>query len=77
LSVDTRLTPRDDGDLSRLDLAASVAGIRRLRELHRDRAARGSVSETAPLDEPVQCSESRRHCGAGASTLAFDPFGNV
>ncbi|MGB4335861.1 MAG: radical SAM protein [Chromatiaceae bacterium] len=76
LSVDTRLTPRDDGDTSPLDLAPSVAGIRGVLDRQRAAAAARQPQSAAP-DEALSREGSCHHCGAGASTLAVDPIGNV
>lgn len=76
LSVDTRLTPRDDGDLSPLELAASLAGMRRVQDLQQAAAAEKTGMQ-ARVDREPGAGESCHHCGAGAATLAVDPFGNV
>jgi len=76
LSVDTRLTPRDDGDLSPLDLAASLAGMRRVQDLQQAAAAE-KTGLPARVDREPGAGESCHHCGAGTATLAVDPFGNV
>ncbi len=75
LSVDTRLTPRDDGDLSPLDLTASLAGMRSVMDLQR--AAAASQNPAATREEAITPGESCHHCGAGAATLAVDPGGQV
>ncbi len=76
LAVDTRLTPRDDGDLSPLELVASEAGMRQVLDLQRAAAAEKTGSR-ARGDREVTAGDSCHHCGAGAATLAVDPFGNV
>ena len=73
LLVDPVVTPRADGDPSPLALAASTAGVRRLGELLARRAA--AVPESA--DDGCPSPRGRRHCGAGTSTLAVDPSGDV
>jgi MoaA/NifB/PqqE/SkfB family radical SAM enzyme len=73
LSVDTRLTPRDDGDLAPLDLSPTATGIRGALDAGRSYAVR----QRPAADESQPPTESCRHCGAGAATLAVDPFGNV
>lgn len=75
LAVDTRLTPRDDGDLSPLDLTASLAGMRRVLDLQR--AAAASQTPAVARAEALTPGESCHHCGAGAATLAVDPCGQV
>lgn len=76
LSVDTRLTPRDDGDLSPLNLVASLAGMRQVLDLQRAAAAEKTGAQ-ARVARGVTAGESCHHCGAGSATLAVDPFGNV
>lgn len=76
LSVDTRLTPRDDGDLSPLELVASLAGTRQVLDLVRAATAEKTGAETR-VEREITAGESCHHCGAGAATLAVDPFGNV
>ena len=75
LGIDTRLTPRDDGDLEPLSISPSVAGIARVLELHQQRIAAGRNDPGPNDDEPAPV--TRHHCGAGASTLTVDPFGQV
>ena len=75
LSVDTRLTPRDDDDSTPLDISASVEGIRTVLRLQQTRAE--SLVKTQARPERGPEAESRHHCGAGSSTLTVDPFGNV
>jgi MoaA/NifB/PqqE/SkfB family radical SAM enzyme len=70
LTFDPDVTPRDDGDFSPLAIAATAEGRGRL-------FARGSdeaVVRQADAELPV---ESGKHCGAGSSGVAVDPFGNV
>ncbi len=80
LAIDTEVKPRDDGDRSPLEIEATESGRRAHREAFQEfEAKRGVTAE--PLD-PAELRESRtgglnKHCGAGASTLTVDPFGNV
>jgi MoaA/NifB/PqqE/SkfB family radical SAM enzyme len=70
LTFDPDVTPRDDGDVSPLSIAATPEGRRRL-------FAHGTeemVVRQADAELPV---ESEKHCGAGSSGIAVDPFGNV
>lgn len=91
LQIDPEVTPRDDGDRSPLALRASDEALARLQAI-RDRGHRevtvqreadallpashqpGSPSAGAEYDVGEA---PRRHCGAGSSTLAVDPVGNV
>ncbi|HLE68826.1 MAG TPA: radical SAM protein [Vicinamibacteria bacterium] len=71
LTVDPDVTPRDDGDLSPLDLSATPEGLRRLFSYGRtDDVVRQADAELPTVD-------SKKHCGAGSSGIAVDPFGNV
>ena len=73
LQIDPEGTPRDDGDMSPLEMSASAEGLRKLHEVHKARF--DEVAETGPA-EPA-AARSLKHCGAGSSGLAIDPFGNV
>ncbi len=82
LQVDPEVTPRDDGDREPLQVAPSREGVLRLFRLQfargraaeegkpEARVARGGDDGTVPV--PVH-----KHCGAGSSGIAIDPFGNV
>ncbi|HYX26521.1 MAG TPA: radical SAM/SPASM domain-containing protein [Thermoanaerobaculia bacterium] len=82
LQVDPEVTPRDDGDREPLQVAPSRDGVLRLFRLQteRGRAAEGiDGASPAPMrsaDEHVPVPVDK-HCGAGSSGLAVDPFGNV
>ncbi len=79
--VDPEGTSRDDGGREPLQVAASREGMLRLFRLQVERArtsaggagmevARGGDDGTVPV--PVG-----KHCGAGSSGIAVDPYGNV
>ena len=71
LTMDPDVTPRDDGDLSPLEIAATPEGRRRLFSYGRtDAVSRQGDAELPAVD-------SAKHCGAGSSGIAVDPFGNV
>jgi AdoMet-dependent heme synthase len=83
LQFDPEVTPRDDGDRSPLSLTASREGIR---DLFRLEFARGeaAAAQAGPRPSEVgrQADEAlpvptTKHCGAGSSAIAIDPFGNV
>lgn len=72
LSVSPTVTPRDDGDLGPLSIAPSDEGIRRLFRL--------LDSRIPDSEEQAACTGSpgmHKNCGAGASGIAVDPYGNV
>lgn len=82
LQLDPEVTPRDDGDTSPLDIAPSAAGIRELYRLQHERLA-AAVGEAAPAPAIGRDADRQappgggKYCGAGSSTLAVDPYGEV
>lgn len=81
LNIGAEVTPRDDGDRSPLAIAASPEGLRRLFELLQARARKAASGQTGPTsvreaDEGLPVAPDK-HCGAGSSGIAVDPFGNV
>ncbi len=79
LQVDPDVTPRDDGDREPLTVAASADGTGRLLALQAERRRRSPANEitVARQDSDLSVAAPGKHCGAGSSTLAVDPFGNV
>ncbi|WP_457665272.1 radical SAM/SPASM domain-containing protein [Thiolapillus sp.] len=71
LQFDSQVTPRDNGDPSPLELSPSKAGLRTLLK-HQHQLASQMQTETAELSH-----QTRTYCGAGTSTIAIDPVGNV
>lgn len=72
LSISPTVTPRDDGNLDPLSIAPSEEGIKNLYRLL-DRRIPDS-------EEAATCTGSpsiHKNCGAGASGIAVDPYGNV
>jgi MoaA/NifB/PqqE/SkfB family radical SAM enzyme len=77
LQFDPEVTPRDDGDRAPLAITASPEGLLRLFRAEFARgpgapAARGSREADEAAGAPVG-----KHCGAGSSGIAVDPYGNV
>ncbi len=71
LTVDPDVTPRDDGDFSPLEISATPEGLKRLFSYGKtDDIVRQGDAVLPPVD-------SSKHCGAGSSGIAVDPFGNV
>ncbi len=66
--LDPTITPKDNGDLSPLELTASLPTRRRI--------ARMEV-ETGAVTAPVSRVEGGTNCGLGRTSLAIDPEGNV
>jgi MoaA/NifB/PqqE/SkfB family radical SAM enzyme len=83
LQFDPEVTPRDDGDRAPLTITASEAGKTRLFRLQFERgaaAAREEKDEGPPPargDDALLPAAPTKHCGAGSSGIAVDPFGNV
>jgi MoaA/NifB/PqqE/SkfB family radical SAM enzyme len=71
LVIDPEVTPRDNGDRTPLEITASWQGLKRL-------YSRGGDDEIQREGdrEPIPA-DSTKHCGAGSSAVAVDPFGNV
>jgi MoaA/NifB/PqqE/SkfB family radical SAM enzyme len=85
LNIGPEVTPRDDGDRSPLAISASPEGLRRLFELRhtgaRQPGAAAGDDQAAPVvarqfDEDLPVARDK-HCGAGSSGIAVDPYGNV
>ncbi len=72
LSMSPTVTPRDDGDLGPLQIAPSDEGIKRLYRLLDSRIPDAEESEACTGSPSI-----RKNCGAGASGIAVDPYGNV
>jgi MoaA/NifB/PqqE/SkfB family radical SAM enzyme len=80
LQVDPEVTPRDDGGREPLQVAPSREGVLRLFRLQfaRGRALEGEAAEVARGgDDGTVPVPVHKHCGAGSSGIAVDPFGNV
>jgi MoaA/NifB/PqqE/SkfB family radical SAM enzyme len=84
LTVNTVVSPRDDGDRSPLALDASREGKLRFYRLADQRAAararRGEAAREergAPTDEELAAAPHGYNCGAGTGGLTIDPYGNV
>jgi AdoMet-dependent heme synthase len=81
LQVDPEVTPRDDGDRDPLAVAPSREGVLRLFRLQFERgrsAAADGPSEVARGgDDGTMPAPVHKHCGAGSSGIAIDPYGNV
>jgi MoaA/NifB/PqqE/SkfB family radical SAM enzyme len=71
LRWNTQVTPRDDGDRAPLGIAASAQAVGRL---HAFLGQRRGVDAAVNAEPPAPWG---KHCGAGASGLTVDPWGNV
>jgi MoaA/NifB/PqqE/SkfB family radical SAM enzyme len=80
MQIDPEVTPRDNGDKSPLDILPSREGIAQLFRMLRVRSEDGdgqAISVGPEGDTGLVPVRSRKHCGAGSSTVAVDPFGDV
>lgn len=86
IQVDDEVKPRDDGDPSPTEIQASPEALVELRRLQIAYGApRESPSQTSTVTPEQEAAapevdkqpRTDKHCGAGASTLAVDPVGNV
>ena len=77
LTFDLVVTPRDDGDRSPLALAASADGVRELLRVQTERYEAQAAASSAPAPAPSSAAPPQKHCGAGSSGIAVDPYGNV
>lgn len=72
LSMSPTVTPRDDGDQSPLTIAPAAIAVTRLYRF---------LDERVPDSEAVESCNGepslKKNCGAGASGIAVDPYGNV
>lgn len=82
VQMDPEITVKDDGDRTPLSIAPSREGMERLFRLQRARGERAGAAAVPDGARPVADGDlpapgGEKHCGAGSSTLAVDPYGNV
>ena len=80
LNFNATVSPKDDGDTAPMNLAPSPEGISQLAQVleQRHEDARSSKGEGVPRGEAeAQGPAVIRHCGAGASSVTIDQWGNV
>jgi mycofactocin biosynthetic radical S-adenosylmethionine protein MftC len=77
LQIDPEVTARDDGDRSTLAITASREGVLRLFEIQAARAGDGMPVASRDADRSLGPIAPGKHCGAGSSGIAVDPYGNV
>ena len=84
LEFDPEIAPRDDGDMSPLELAPSREGIKNMVRLSMERSScshepdRLEIKLKPPMEAaPKQDMKKQKICGAGSTNLTIDPFGNV
>lgn len=88
LRIDPEVTPRDDGDTEPLSIRPSREAVLRLFRIQQE-ARRKALAGEAPAEPALSVSREgdavpaaaatgpEKHCGAGSSTIAVDPFGTV
>lgn len=77
LRFDLQVSPRDDGDRTPLDVSPSREGIRHLMQVENERYAKFAApagDDVSPVSAPPL---PEKHCGAGSSGIAIDPYGNL
>ena len=78
LQMSPLVSARDDGNLGPLEIAPSFLGVERLLGFQKKRRP---VPENADDGNGGDCEgegpQVKQHCGAGASSVTVDPFGNV
>lgn len=77
LTIDPEVTPRDNGDREPMSIGPSPEGLRRLVAVQSRRSRNQQAEIRREGDAVLPSPDTDRHCGAGASGLAIDPYGNV
>lgn len=86
LQIDPEVTPRDDGDRDPQSISPTREGVARLFAIQIARSqavsegsggAGGALAIGKGGDDGSQPVPARKHCGAGSSGVAVDPYGNV
>jgi MoaA/NifB/PqqE/SkfB family radical SAM enzyme len=84
LQFDPEVTPKDDGDLSPLEISPSKQGIENMVRLSMQRSLAALNLDRLPItlrpeSRPAQNPDRKKHkvCGAGSTNVIVDPFGNV
>jgi MoaA/NifB/PqqE/SkfB family radical SAM enzyme len=80
LNFNATVSPKDDGDTAPMNLAPSSEGISRLARVlgqRREEAQRREKAENPLPDGQEQGPDVIRRCGAGASSVTIDQWGNV
>jgi MoaA/NifB/PqqE/SkfB family radical SAM enzyme len=77
LRFDLQVSPRDDGDRTPLDVSPSREGIRKLMQVESDRYRAFYGTDGAAVVSTAAPPSPEKHCGAGSSGIAIDPYGNI
>ncbi len=75
LQMSSQVSARDDGNRDPLDIAPSISAIERLLAIQKERF--GATDDGSGPDCEGEGPQVKQHCGAGASSVTVDPFGNV
>ncbi len=78
LQMSSQVSARDDGNRDPLDIAPSLEGVERLLAFQKTlRPTNERADELTGADCEGDGPQVKQHCGAGASSITVDPFGNV
>jgi MoaA/NifB/PqqE/SkfB family radical SAM enzyme len=84
LQFDPEVTPRDDGDMSPLEISPSLEGIQNMVRVSMRRSRSAIDPDRLPIrlkpdSAPTLKADGKKHkvCGAGSTNLTIDPFGSV
>lgn len=90
LRIDPEVTPRDDGDTEPLSIRPSREAVLRLFRIQHEARRKAMEGGRVPGEAPLSVSREgdavpaaaagggpEKHCGAGSSTIAVDPYGTV
>jgi len=84
LQFDPEVTPKDDGDLSPLEISPSKEGIKNMVRVSMERGRKASAEDVLPIvlkpDSRPPMNPTRKKqkvCGAGSTNVIVDPFGSV
>lgn len=84
LEFDPEISPRDDGDMTPLEIAPSRKGIENMVRLSLQRSRLARDPDRIPVrlkpeikPDPKLDRKKHKVCGAGSTNLTIDPFGNV
>jgi radical SAM protein with 4Fe4S-binding SPASM domain len=72
LKFDSQVTPKDNGDTSPLEISPSTEGLHQLFKIQHQYALQMQSD-----DNTSNTKTTGNYCGAGSSTIAIDPSGNV
>lgn len=84
LQFDPEVTPKDDGDLSPLEISPSKEGIKNMVRVSMQRGREAGAGDVLPIvlkpdnRPPLNPNQTKQKvCGAGSTNVIVDPFGSV